>query len=86
MKFTIKTPFKDGLHARPASELVKLCNAFTSNTVMICKGKSKNMKSIIEVLSLGLTKSTAMEVEVTGEDEVEAADYIKAFFKGNENE
>lgn len=79
MKFTIKMPFKDGLHARPASELVKLCSGFSSTAVMTFEGKNGNMKSIIEMLSLGLAKGIVMEIEVTGEDEVEASSAIKEF-------
>lgn len=86
MKFTIKMPFKDGLHARPATELVKLCSSFASTAVMTFEGKNGNMKSIIEILSLGLAKGIVMEIEVIGEDEVEASSAIKEFFKENENE
>lgn len=86
MKFTIKIPFKNGLHARPASELVKLCNTFISTILMTYKGKSKSMKSIVSILSLGIVEASILEIEVSGDDEVEASKSIKMFFKRNVNE
>ncbi|SHJ15322.1 phosphocarrier protein [Dethiosulfatibacter aminovorans DSM 17477] len=86
MKFNIKIQFDDGLHARPASDLVKLCNGFASKSFVTCKGKTKNMKSIIEIMSLGLSKGDVMEIEVVGEDEAEATRSIRGFFKENDDE
>ena len=51
-----------GLHARPATLLVK--------------GKKANVKSLIGVLSLGVTKGANITVTASGDDETLAAEEI----------
>ena len=74
---------ESGIHARPASELVKLIkdNAPVKVTLK-ANGKSANGASIISLLALGLKKGTEVEVCAEGGNEAEVAkavaDYIKS--------
>lgn len=61
-----------GLHARPASQFVKLAKEFSSNITVTSKGKTVNAKSIVLVLTLGANKGTEIEVTAEGEDEQKA--------------
>ena len=69
-----------GLHARPASELVKAATAFVSNIKIISGEKIADAKSIINILSLGLKKDDEITLEVEGADESDAFNCIQEMF------
>jgi len=58
-----------GLHARPATLLVKKASSFKSEVTIEFKGKKANAKSLIGVLSLGVTKDSTVAVIASGDDE-----------------
>lgn len=58
-----------GLHARPATLLVKKVTASKANVTLETKGKTANAKSLIGVLSLGIAKNDVVKVTVDGENE-----------------
>lgn len=72
---------EEGLHARPASELTKLCQKFSSDIKLIKDLKEVNPKSILGILSLGAGKGDQVTVKVNGQDEQEAMKTIEQFFK-----
>ena len=49
---------KDGLHARPAAEFVKLASTFNSHVTV----NGKDAKSLLSIMSLGLTKGMTAEI------------------------
>ncbi len=65
-----------GLHARPATLLVKKASSFKSDISVEANGKKVNAKSLIGILSLGATKGTEVNIITSGEDEVDAANEI----------
>ena len=74
-------PNKTGLHARPASGLVRLCKGFESNVRIVYGEKVIDAKNIIQVLASGLSQHAGITLEVEGPDEdtagVEIANYIE---------
>ncbi len=61
-----------GLHARPATFFIQKANEFKS-TIWVEKDERKvNAKSLLGVLSLGITKGTSIVVMADGTDEQEA--------------
>ncbi|WP_123054026.1 HPr family phosphocarrier protein [Clostridium sp. JN-1] len=58
-----------GLHARPATLLVKKASSFKSDVSIEFDGKKANVKSLIGVLSLGVTKNATITVSASGDDE-----------------
>jgi len=61
-----------GLHARPATFFVQKANSFKSS-VWVEKGDRRvNAKSLLGVLSLGISKGTAITLISDGIDEGEA--------------
>lgn len=70
----IKNP--TGLHARPASMLVKEANKYKSEIKIIKNGKEANAKSILSLLSLGISKDSEVTIKVSGDDENEAINAI----------
>ena len=65
-----------GLHARPATLLVKKASSFKSDVSIEFNGKNANVKSLIGVLSLGVTKGAKITVLASGDDEALAAEEI----------
>lgn len=68
----VKITNSTGLHARPATLLVKKASSFKSEISIESNGKKVNAKSLIGILSLGATKETEVTIITSGEDEVEA--------------
>ena len=72
-----------GLHARPASQLVRLCQKFDSNITIEFGDNQVNPKSILSLLSGGITEGSEINLKVDGSDEKEAlkeiADLINNF-------
>lgn len=58
-----------GLHARPATLLVKKASSFKSDVSIEFNGRKANVKSLIGVLSLGVTKNSKVKVIASGDDE-----------------
>ena len=65
-----------GLHARPATLLVKKASYFKSDVSIEFNGKKANVKSLIGVLSLGVTKGATITVLANGDDEALAVEEI----------
>ena len=65
-----------GLHARPATLLVKKASSFKSDVSIEFNGKKANVKSLIGVLSVGVTKGANITVTASGDDETLAAEEI----------
>ena len=65
-----------GFHARPATLLVKKASSFKSDVSIEFNGKKANVKSLIGVLSLGVTKGANITVTASGDDETLAAEEI----------
>jgi phosphocarrier protein len=65
-----------GLHARPATLLVKKASSFKSDVSIEFNGRKANVKSLIGVLSLGVTKNSTVKVIASGDDESLAVDEI----------
>lgn len=63
-----------GLHARPATLLVKKASSFKSDIYLEYGDKKANVKSLIGVLSLGVTKDSKVTVTASGDDETLAVE------------
>lgn len=72
-----------GLHARPATFFIQKANEFKS-TVWIAKEERKvNAKSLLGVLSLGITRGTQVTISAEGTDETEAVDNLVELISSN---
>ena len=74
-----------GLHARPATLLVKKASSFKSDVSIEFNGKKANVKSLIGVLSLGVTKGANITVTASGDDEALAAEEIAKLIETSED-
>lgn len=75
-----------GLHARPASLLVKKASKFKSDFFIHMYGYKINGKSILGVLTLAAEQGAEMELEVDGPDENDALEALMELFESGFNE
>lgn len=69
---------KLGLHARASAKLTKLAGSFESEVWLIRNDRRVNAKSIMGVMTLAASKGTVVELEISGSDEVQAMEALKA--------
>lgn len=67
---------EDGLHARPATLLVSIASKFECDISVTFDGITVDLKSIMNVLSLGLIKGSQITIRANGIDEIEALNKI----------
>lgn len=67
LSFVVSDPV--GLHARPATILVKAATQFQSDIKLAYNGKDVNLKSIMGVMSLGVPTKATVEIIAEGADE-----------------
>lgn len=79
---TVKNP--TGLHARPATLLVKRASTYKSDVSIEFNGKKANVKSLIGVLSLGVVNGSVIKVVTSGEDEEKAAEELASLIENLE--
>lgn len=59
----------EGLHARPASKLVAAVSPFSADVKMLYKERAVNLKSIMGVMSLSVSKGHTIKITADGSDE-----------------
>lgn len=77
---TVNVLNKAGLHARPASSLVKTASKFKAEFHIHMDGYKVNGKSILGVMTLAAEQGCELGLELNGNDEVQAMEAIKALF------
>lgn len=77
-----------GLHARPATFFIQKANEFKSSISVVKNDRKVNAKSLLGVLSMGITRGTEIDIEAEGVDEQQAvdtlADLVNSEFAGAE--
>ena len=72
-----------GLHARPATFFIQKANEYNSS-IWIAKDERKvNAKSLLGVLSLGITRGTAVTLTADGADEESALEALESLIASN---
>jgi phosphocarrier protein len=83
-KVTIQN--SQGMHARPAMQLVETSSRFRS-TIAIRKGRQKvNAKSIMEVMTLEAVEGTELTLEAEGKDAEAAVEALARLIAEKFNE
>ena len=79
-KITINLP--SGLEARPVALLVQVARQFESSVHVACEDKKVNAKSIMGMMTLGLSAGEEVEIIVEGSDENSAMEQIEKYLCG----
>lgn len=72
---------EQGIHARPAGELVKICKGFESSIKIAKDGKSGDCKKIFSIMGLAAKKGHEITITFDGPDEDAAFDKVSEFLK-----
>ncbi|MDH4132376.1 MAG: HPr family phosphocarrier protein [Gemmatimonadota bacterium] len=71
-----KVTNQQGLHARPAAQIVKLASTFQSDIEVVKEGFSVNAKSIMGVMMLSAECGSSIMFRASGPDELAAVDAL----------
>ena len=77
MERSVKIVNKNGLHARPAAELVKTASRFQSEITMVRDDLEVNGKSIMGVMMLAAECGSTLQLKAEGPDAAEALDALE---------
>lgn len=72
----IQIQLQNGLEARPVAVLVQVASQYNSSIYVECDDRKVNAKSIMGMMTLGLTAGEKVVVSVNGDDEQTAMDDI----------
>lgn len=72
----IQIQLQNGLEARPVAVLVQVASEYNSSIYVECDDRKVNAKSIMGMMTLGLTAGEEVVVSANGDDEQTAMDDI----------
>lgn len=72
----IQIQLQNGLGARPVAVLVQVASQYNSSIYVECDDRKVNAKSIMGMMTLGLTAGEEVVVSANGDDEQTAMDDI----------
>ncbi|SDD32468.1 phosphocarrier protein [Paenibacillus sp. UNCCL117] len=81
MEREVRVNHAEGLHARPAADIMKLAGQYQSRLSVVHGGKSANAKSMVSLLRLGVQQGQSVVVRAEGPDEEEALTALADFLE-----
>lgn len=82
-EFTYQIQDSQGIHARPAGQLVKLAQGFASSITIQRGEKQASLKKLFALMGMGVRQGETVTVTAEGPDESEAAAVLEQFFREN---
>lgn len=82
MQKSIQIKLETGLEARPVAMLVQVASQFESTVYLNADSRKVNAKSIMGMMSLGLSSGEEITVTAEGNDEKAAIEGIEKFLSG----
>jgi phosphocarrier protein HPr len=80
---SVQVTNRNGVHARPAAEIVKAAAKFKSE-ITICRDDLEvNGKSIMGVMMLAAECGATLQIRAVGPDEAEAVDALSVLISGS---
>lgn len=80
---TITIGIPTGLEARPVAVLVQVASQFESSIYVETEDKRVNAKSIMGMMTLGLTSGEQVTVSASGSDEEEVLNQIEKYLSSD---
>ena len=81
---TITIKSKEGLHARPATEIAKRATQYTATVELDVRGNKYKAKSVLNIMSAGIKNSTQIQIICNGVDEEKALEGMLQTFQEHE--
>ena len=82
---SMEVQLDNGLEARPVAVFVQVASQYESTIYVEVDDKKVNAKSIMGMMTLGLTSGEDIMVSASGEDEQEAIANIEKYLSGKAN-
>ena len=79
---TVRVVNRNGVHARPAAEIVKCSSRFRSEITIVRDDLEVNGKSIMGVMMLAAEQGATLTLRARGPDENEAVDALVQLIDG----
>ena len=73
---SVRIANRNGIHARPAAEIVKVAAKFRSDVTLVRDDLEVNGKSIMGVMMLAAEYGSTLDIKASGEDAEAAVDAI----------
>jgi phosphocarrier protein HPr len=83
---TVKVSIATGFHARPAAMIVSQATKFKCKITAQKGDKKANMKSLMDLLSLGICQNDQIIIQAEGTDETEALTKISKVIDNLDNQ
>ncbi|MBO0662345.1 phosphoenolpyruvate--protein phosphotransferase [Jiella sp. CQZ9-1] len=81
MERSVLVSVHEGLHARPATQFVKLAKSFASDIEIECNGRKASAKSAVKLMLLGVKENDEATLRIDGEDAAEALSALVTFLQ-----
>jgi phosphocarrier protein FPr len=78
---TVCVRVRDGLHARPATQFVKLAKSFQSDIEIVRDGQGVSAKSSVKLMLLGIKEDDEITLRATGNDAAVAVSTLTRFME-----
>lgn len=78
----VEVGLKDGLHARPAAQLVKMASAFPGEARVLVNDKAINLKSIVSVMAAGIKENQVVELQLAGDGAESMLQQLALYLRG----
>lgn len=76
----VVVPWPEGLHLRPAAVLVRTAQRYRSTIQLRCEDRIANLRSILSIMALCATMGAGLDLEISGDDELDASTAIEHLF------
>lgn len=80
-EFTYVITDPEGIHARPAGELVKVAKTYLCDIKLTKDGKAGDCKKIFSIMGLGVKNGNEVTLTFDGEDEDAALEAVSKFMQ-----
>ena len=81
---SIQIKLETGLEARPVAMLVQVASQFESSVYINADDRKVNAKSIMGMMTLGLSAGESVMVTAEGNDEVDAIENIEKYLSSSD--
>lgn len=75
---SVKITAQEGLHTRPATQLVKAAKGYEADITIIANGKSVKATSLLKLQTLGVTQGTMVTIAAEGTQAEQAVTELAA--------
>lgn len=83
LKRKFKVTSQTGIHARPATDLVRKAEKYKSDVKVSANEQTIDMKSIMGLMSLGMYRGKEFTLIIDGEDKIKAMTELTDYFLDN---